>query len=138
MQIRLKRQNGVNFIAHTQSGHQISMDGASNIGGEDKGARPMETVLAGLGGCSAIDVMLILEKSRQQVRDCEIIIDATRADDIPAVFTKIHLHFIVSGENLKENNVKRAVDLSVEKYCSVAKMLRSTADISADYEIIQL
>lgn len=136
MKVHLKRQHNINFTATTQNGHKIIMDGSQDHGGEDKGARPMEAVLAGLGGCSAIDVMLILEKSRQQVSDCEIIIEAERADEIPAVFTNIHMHFVISGKDLNENHVKRAVNLSVDKYCSVAKMLRSTADITADYEIL--
>jgi putative redox protein len=96
----------------------------------------MEMILVGLGGCSAFDVVEILEKSRQNVEDCQIEIDAERADEVPAVFTTIHMRFIISGQKLNEKHVKRAVELSVEKYCSVAKMMRPNVTITFDYEII--
>ena len=111
------------------------MDGPPEHGGSNLAARPMEMILVGLGGCSAFDVMEILQKSRQIVKDCQIVIDAERADDIPSVFTRIHMHFIVIGDGLNEKQVKRAVELSVDKYCSVAKMLRSDVEINYDYEI---
>ena len=111
------------------------MDGPPDHGGRDLAARPMEMVLVGLGGCSAFDVVEILEKSRQNVKHCQIEIDAERADEIPAVFTKIHMHFILAGEGMKEKQVKRAVELSVEKYCSVVKMLRPDVEISYDYKM---
>ncbi len=113
------------------------MDGAAEVGGRNQGARPMEVVLAGLGGCSAIDVMLILNKSRQEVSNCEIVITAERADTLPKVFTKIHLFYRVSGKQLDSRKVERAISLSMEKYCSVTKMLEKTAAMSFASEIIQ-
>lgn len=135
MQVRIKWLEQRAFEAETGSGHTLTMDGPPEHGGQNLAARPMEMVLLGLGGCSAFDVVEILEKSRQKVKDCQIEIDAERADEIPAVFTKIHMHFIIAGEELNEKHVKRAVELSVDKYCSVAKMLRSNVEISYDYEM---
>jgi len=135
MQVRIKWLEQRAFEANTGSGHTIMMDGPPEHGGQNRAARPMEMVLVGLGGCSAFDVVEILEKSRQSVKDCQIEIDAERADEIPAVFTKIHMHFIIAGDVLNEKHVKRAVELSVEKYCSVAKMMRPNVVISFDYEI---
>ena len=136
MKVVLKHQSGVNFTATTESGHQIETDGAPAIGGQNKGARPMEMVLVGLGSCSAIDVMKMLEKMRQQVSDCRIVIDANRADSIPAVFSDIHLSFSVTGTDLDENKVARAVSLSAEKYCSVSRMLASSVTITHDFSVI--
>ncbi|MEJ2115581.1 MAG: OsmC family protein [Gammaproteobacteria bacterium] len=135
MQVRIKWLEQRSFQAETGSGHTLTMDGPPEHGGRNLAARPMEMILVGLGGCSAFDVVEILEKSRQHVNDCQIEIDAERANDIPAVFTKIHMHFIISGDGLHEKHVKRAVELSVDKYCSVAKMLRPDVDISYDYEM---
>lgn len=135
MQVRIKWLEQRAFQAETGSGHSLTMDGPPEHGGRNLAARPMEMVLVGLGGCSAFDVVEILEKSRQKVKDCQIEIDAERADDIPAVFTKIHMHFIIDGEELNEKHVKRAVELSAEKYCSVAKMLRPNVEITYDYEM---
>jgi len=135
MKVRINWQGHRSFSAKTGSGHNISMDGPPEHGGRNLAARPMEMILVGLGGCSAFDVMEILEKSRQSVSDCQIEIEAVRADAVPAVFTKIHLHFIISGNGLKEKLVQRAVDLSMEKYCSVVVMLRDKVDISYDYVI---
>ena len=137
MKVRINWQGHRSFAAQTGSGHSVVMDGPPEHGGRNLAARPMEMILVGLGGCSAFDVMEILEKSRQSVTDCQIDIEAKRADAVPAVFTKIHLHFIVSGNNLKEKLVQRAVELSMEKYCSVAVMLRDKVDISYGYEISQ-
>lgn len=123
------------FTAETGSGHTIEMDGPPDHGGRNLAARPMEMVLVGLGGCSAFDVMEILENSQQQVEGCRIKIEATRAAEVPAVFTKIHLHFIVAGAKLNERFVKRAVELSMGKYCSVAMMLRNSVEVSYDYEV---
>ncbi|MFP8968457.1 OsmC family protein [Pokkaliibacter sp. CJK22405] len=129
-------RGGVHFQADTDSGHTLDMDGAPSIGGENKGARPMEMVLAGLGGCSSIDVMTMLQKSRQDVKDCQVQIEAQRADAVPAIFTKIHMHFVVKGTGLNENHVKRAVQLSADKYCSVSIMLsKGGVEISHTYEI---
>lgn len=136
MQVRIKWMEPMAFVAETGSGHTLVMDGPPDHGGQNLAARPMEMVLAGLGGCSAFDVVEILKKSRQHIQDCQVLVDAERADDIPAVFTKIHMHFIISGSELNAKHVNRAVDLSVDKYCSVAKMLRPNVVISYDYEIL--
>ena len=137
MKVTLKHVENMQFKASTESGHDITLDASPDHGGENAGARPMETVLVGLGGCSAIDVMLILKKSRQQVTDCEIEIQAERADAIPAVFSKIHVSFILTGDNLDSKKVNRAVALSMEKYCSVTRMLEKTADMTFDARIQQ-
>ena len=137
MNVKLQRNTGVHFTATTESGHSIELDGSEAVGGQDKGARPMETVLAGLGGCSAIDVMSTLSKSRQDVADCVIDIEAERADSIPAVFTRIHMHYTLVGSNLDSRKVARAVSLSADKYCSVTRMLEKTAVITHDFEILE-
>ncbi len=137
MKVQIKWIGQRRFIAETGSGHTIQMDGPPHHGGQNLAARPMEMVLAGLGGCSAFDVVEILQKSQQSVADCHITIEATRADKIPAVFTHVHLHFVVGGTNLNARFVKRAVELSMQKYCSVAIMLRSSVDISYDYAILE-
>ncbi|TBW58851.1 OsmC family protein [Marinobacter halodurans] len=127
---------GVSFRATSGTGHSVQIDGPPDHGGENKGPRPMELLLMGLGGCSSFDVMSILQKSRQDVTDCHAELSAERADAVPAVFTRIHLHFIVTGRNLKENLVKRAVALSAEKYCSASIMLeKAGVEITHDYEI---
>ena len=124
MKAMVEWQDGVCFRAQSGSGHEILMDGPPDHGGRDRGARPMETVLMGLGGCSSFDVVHILRKARQEVSACRCELSAERAEgEIPAVFTKIHLHFVISGPNLKESHVQRAVSLSAEKYCSAAIML---------------
>ncbi len=137
MKVSLEHASGVNFIATTESGHQIVTDGSPAIGGQDNGARPMEIVLVGLGGCSAIDVMTMLEKMRQQVSDCRIEIDANRVDSVPAVFSDIHLSFTVTGKDLDSNKVGRAVSLSAEKYCSVSRMLAGSVVITHDFRVIE-
>ena len=137
MKVTLSRQSGVNFIATTDSGHRISVDGSPDAGGTDAGARPMEMVLVGLGGCSAIDVMLILGKSRQPLDHCEIEIDAERADAVPAVFSRIHLTYRFYGAALNEKKIARAVSLSTEKYCSVSRMLQKTAEVTHSYELLE-
>jgi putative redox protein len=124
------------FKATSGSGHSVQLDGPPDHGGENLGPRPMEMLLMGLGGCSAFDVMSILKKSRQDVTACHAELEAERADAIPAVFTRIHLHFVVTGNSLKENLVKRAVSLSAEKYCSASIMLEQAgAEISHTYEV---
>ncbi|MEX0604642.1 MAG: OsmC family protein [Marinobacter sp.] len=124
------------FKATSGSGHTVQMDGPPDHGGRDLGPRPMEMLLMGLGGCSSFDVMSILQKSRQDVTDCRAELEAERADEVPAVFTRIHLHFVVTGHQLKENLVKRAVALSAEKYCSASIMLeKAGVAISHSYEI---
>jgi putative redox protein len=123
MNATIKWVDGVMFLGESASGHSIVMDGAPDQGGRNMGSRPMEMVLMGLGGCASFDVMTILKKGRQQVSECKTELKAERVDAVPAVFSKIHLHFIVSGSNLKEAQVKRAVELSAEKYCSASIML---------------
>ena len=126
----------VTFTAETETGHQIVMDGPPDHGGTNQGARPMEMVLCGMGGCSSFDVVHILKKSRQDVTGCVAEIDAQRADAVPAVFTSIHIHFVVTGRNLKDNLVSNAVKLSAEKYCSASIMLtRGGVEITHSYEI---
>jgi len=137
MKARVKWIEGMCMMGEADSGHGIIMDAAPRVGGRDLGIRPMEMVLVGLGGCSTIDVMLILKKSQQDIIDCVVDIAAERRETEPMVFTKIHLHYIITGRNLKESAIKRAIDLSAEKYCSVSAMLEKTADITYDYEIIQ-
>lgn len=127
------------FLAESGSGHTVVMDGPPEHGGRNLGIRPMEMLLLGLGGCSNFDVINILQKSRQAVEDCEVFLEAERADTEPKVFTKIHLHFVVKGRNLKEAQVKRAIDLSAEKYCSASIMLaKAGVAVSHDYEIVEL
>lgn len=127
------------FIAESGSGHTVVLDGPPEHGGRNIGIRPMEMLLLGLGGCSNFDVINILEKSRQAVTDCEVFLEAERAAEEPKVFTKIHLHFVVKGFNLKEAQVKRAIDLSAEKYCSASIMLgRAGVEVTHDYEIVEL
>ena len=113
----------VTFLAESDSGHTVVMDGPASAGGKNTGFRPMELVLLGVGGCTSFDVMSILKKSRQDVTDCQVLIDATRADDVPSVFTRIHFNFVLKGNNLRQSQVKRAIALSAEKYCSASIML---------------
>ena len=136
MQSRVKWLDHMTFVAESGSGHTVVMDGSPEHGGRNLGVRPMEMVLMGLGGCTAFDVMLMLQKSRQLVTDCEIELKADRADEIPAVFTAISVHFKVYGHELSEKQVKRAVSLSSEKYCSVSKMLESNTIITVTHEIL--
>jgi putative redox protein len=136
MKTRIKWIEDVCLLAESDSGHGIVIDGAPEIGGKNLGVRPMEMLLMGLGGCTTMDVLSILKKQRQNITDCQIEIEAERADEIPKVFTKIHLHFIIKGYNLKQNAVERAINLSAEKYCSASAMLEKAAKITHDYEII--
>lgn len=124
------------FLGESGSGHCIVMDGPTDHGGRNMGVRPMEMLLLGMGGCASFDVVSILKKSRQDVVGCVAQLEAERADEIPAVFTAIHIHFVVSGNNLKEAQVKRAVDLSAEKYCSASIMFtRAGAVVTHSHEI---
>ena len=128
----------VAFEAKSESGHSVVMDGSPAYGGENRGPRPMELILMGLGGCASFDIVTILKKSRQEVTHVECQLTAERADSIPAVFTKIHLHFVVKGKAVKEKQVAKAVELSAEKYCSASKMLSDGGvEISHDFEIIE-
>lgn len=135
MKATVKWVDGAMFLGESGSGHTVVMDGPPDHGGRDAGIRPMETLLVGLGGCASFDVMSILRKSRQRVHDCRAEIEAERDDGIPAVFTKIHIHFRVTGEHLKEAQVKRAVELSAEKYCSASILMgRAGVEMSHSYE----
>lgn len=136
MKARVKWVEEVSFIAESASGHAVVMDGAADYGGRNLGPRPMEMLLMGMGGCTAFDVILILKKSRQAVVDCVVELEATRAESEPKVFTAIHVHFIVKGNDLSEKHVARAVELSAEKYCSASIMLGKTAKITHDFEIL--
>jgi len=137
MKARVKWVEGMAFMAEASSGHGLIMDGSPDIGGRNLGPRPMEMLLMGAGGCTSIDVVMILQKSRQDVTDCEVTLEASRADDNPKVFTRIHMHFIVKGRNLKPEVVDRAIKLSAEKYCSATIMLAKTAEITHDFEIVE-
>ncbi|WP_431100243.1 OsmC family protein [Roseateles noduli] len=130
--------DGMSFIAETGSGHMINMDGAPDGGGRNLAPRPMETVLAGTGGCTAYDVVLILKRGRHDVRGCQVKLSADRAEADPKVFTKIHMHFVVTGKGLPQASVERAVQLSHEKYCSASIMLAKTAEITTSVEIVEV
>jgi putative redox protein len=138
MKATIKWVDGVMFLGESGSGHTAVMDGAESQGGRNMGIRPMEMLLLGLGGCASFDVMSMLKKSRQQVTDCRAEIEAERVDAVPAVFNKIHLRFVVTGVGLKENQVKRAVELSAEKYCSASIMLEAAGvKMSHSHELVE-
>lgn len=138
MQATVKWVDGVMFLGESGTGHAVVMDGAADHGGRNMGARPMEMILMGVGGCSSFDVMTILKKSRQQVVDCRVELEAERADGVPSPFTKIHMKFVVSGVKLKELQVKKAVELSVTKYCSASIMMESAGvELTHSYEIVE-
>jgi len=136
MKATIELQDNVHFRATAGSGAIINMDGPAEYGGQDKGARPMETVLIGMGGCASFDVVHILRKRRLEVTGCVAELEAERADTDPKVFTKVHLHFKVSGEDLTEKAVAKAVELSAEKYCSASIMIGKTAAITHSFEIV--
>ncbi|HBR97002.1 MAG TPA: OsmC family protein [Gammaproteobacteria bacterium] len=135
MRARVKWLDNMSFVGESGSGHSVVMDGAEQHGGRNLGVRPMEMLLLGVGGCTAFDVMAMLKKARQPVIDCEVELAAERSEDIPQVFTRIHIHFVITGKGVADSHVKRAVNLSAEKYCSASKMLEKTAEITHDYEI---
>ncbi|HEY3700540.1 MAG TPA: OsmC family protein [Spongiibacteraceae bacterium] len=138
MKATVKWVDGAAFVGESGSGHAMIIDGPPDHGGRNIGMRPMEMLLIGVGGCSAVDVIGILQKARQDVIDCEVQLEAERANAVPAVFTKIHLRFVVTGRNLKESHVKRAVDLSADKYCSASIMLgKAGVEITHSFEIIE-
>ena len=139
MRTKLQWNNNVHFTAVGDSGHVVEVDGASDAGGENRGSRPMELMLMGLGGCTSFDVIQTLQKSRQTVTDCVTQITASRTQTIPQVFETIHLHFTVSGKNLDERKVARAISLSADKYCSASiRLERGGVQITHDYEIHQV
>ncbi|MGH8719074.1 MAG: OsmC family protein [Burkholderiales bacterium] len=135
MRVEIKWQQEASFLGETESGHSLLMDGPPDGGGHNLGPRPMETVLLGTGGCTAYDVVHILKKSRQDVTSCEVRIEAERAQADPKVFTHIHFHFVLAGNNLSPTRVEQAIRLSAEKYCSASIMLGKTAEITHDFEI---
>jgi putative redox protein len=135
MKARVKLVEGITFVAESGSGHAMVMDAAPDVGGRNLGARPMEMLLMGAGGCSAIDVVQILRKARQDFVDCVVELEAERAPEDPKVFTRIHLHYIVTGKGLNPVHVERAIKLSKEKYCSATIMLAKTAEVTSDFEI---
>lgn len=138
MKTRVKWLDNMSFVGESASGHSVVMDGPPESGGRNMGIRPMEMLLLGLGGCSSFDVVMILQRGKQDLVDCEVEIEATRAETEPKVFTNIHMHFIVKGRGLSEAKVKRAIDLSAEKYCSASIMLAKTADVTHDFEMIEV
>jgi putative redox protein len=138
MKARVKWVEDVMFLGESGTGHTVVMDGPEEKGGHGTGMRPMELLLLGMGGCTSFDIVEILKKARQDIRDCVVDITSERSEEIPKVFTKIHVQYTIKGKNIKESQVKRAVDLSLEKYCSATIMLGKTADISHDFEIIEV
>lgn len=138
MKAAVRWAGGASFVGESESGHSVVMDGAAESGGRNIGARPMEVVLIGMGGCTAFDVVHILRKGRHDVTDCTAHLDAERAATDPKVFTRIHVHFVVSGKELRPEVVERAVKLSAEKYCSASIMLAKTAVITHDFEIVSV
>ena len=130
-------QEGSTFEGVAGSGHRVTMDVAPEVGGQNLGLRPMEMVLLGLGGCTAIDVLHMLRKGRQPITDMRVELDAERADDVPKVFTRIHLHFVLTGAGLDPHKIERAINLSASKYCSASMMLNKTAEMTHDFEIVK-
>lgn len=138
MKATVKWSDGAMFVGESGSGHTVVMDGPPDLGGRNLGPRPMEMLLLGTGGCASFDVLSMLKKSRQKVVDCRVELDADRADAVPAVFTRIAMHFVVTGIGLKDSQVKRAVELSAQKYCSASIMLGAAGvDVSHSYEIVE-
>ena len=136
MKARVKWVEQATFLGESGSGHAVVMDGPPDSGGRNLGVRPMEMLLLGMGGCTGFDVVYILKRQRQPVADCVVELSAERAETGAKVFTRIHVHFIVSGEGLVEKQVARAVKLSAEKYCSASLMLGKTAEITHDFEVV--
>ena len=137
MKVTIQLQDGSSFEGISGSGHRVVMDVAPEMGGQDLGPRPMEMVLLGLGGCTAIDVLHILRAGRQNVTNMEVSLDAERSCNDPKVFTRIRIHFVLTGLDLSQHKVRRAIDLSAKKYCSASMMLNKTADITYDFEILE-
>ena len=138
MKARIKLVEGVSFMGITESGHAVIMDGPPDGGGKNLGPRPMEMLLLGAGACTSFDVVHILRKSRQDIRDCVAEVEADRAEKDPKVFTRVHIHFIVSGKALDAKRVEQAIKLSAEKYCSATIMLGKTANITHDFEVVEV
>ena len=136
MKVSIKWIDGVSFVGESETGHAVVLDGAPENGGRNIGMRPMEMLLIGMGACTSFDVVTILIKARQPIVNCVAQIEAERADEIPKVFTKIHVHFVVTGPGLNALQVERAVKLSAEKYCSASIMLGKVCEISHDFEVV--
>ena len=133
MKAKVSWVEGMKFVGESESSHQVTLDGAN----PGEGASPMEMILLAVGGCSSIDVVSILEKARQAVTACHVELEGQRVESVPRVFEKIHLNFVVSGKGLAEKQVARAVDLSMEKYCSVSLMLEKAVEITHSYQILE-
>ncbi|MTI13171.1 OsmC family protein [Sansalvadorimonas verongulae] len=139
MKAQVKWVDGMRFAGTSGSGHSVMMDTSSQHGGSDSAPSPMEMVLMAVGGCSSVDVVSMLKKARQDVIDCEVKLESERVDTVPAIFSKIHLHFVVTGRDLKDAQVKRAVELSADKYCSVSIMLgKGGVEVTHSYEVIAM
>ncbi len=138
MKSRVKWLDNMSFVGESASGHAVVMDGPPEFGGRNLGIRPMEMLILGLGGCSSFDVMMILQKSRQKVEHCEVELDYERAEKDPKVYTRIHMHFIITGRDVDAKRVAKAIELSAEKYCSASIMLGKTAEITHDFEIREI
>ena len=137
MNISVNWVDGMLMVGKSHSGHSITMDGPPEIGGDNLGVRPMEMLLLGVAGCTMIDVVTTLKKMRQELTHCETKVNAERADDHPKVFTDIHIHFLVKGNDLDSKKVEKAITLSAEKYCSASIMLGKTASITHGFEIVE-
>ena len=137
MNALVKWVDGMHMVGESGSGHAVVMDGPVEFGGKDLGIRPMEMLLLGMAGCTTVDVVGTLEKMREKLSDCQAQISAVRSDEYPKVFTNIHIHFIIKGEQIDPLKVEKAIKLSADKYCSASIMLGETADITHDFEIIE-
>lgn len=138
MECTVRWHEGMSFVAETGSGHMVAMDGSPDAGGRNLAPRPMELLLAGAGGCTAFDIVLILKRGRQEVTGCAVRLNAERAETDPKVFTRIDFHYTVSGKGLKPDAVERAIKLSSEKYCSASIMLGKTAEMTHSFEIVEV
>lgn len=137
MKATVKWLDNMSFVGESGSGHSVVMDGPPENGGRNLGVRPMEMVLLGMGGCTAFDVVMILQRGRQDIVDVHVELQAERAEEVPKVFTKIHAHYIVKGNHLDPKKVERAIAMTAEKYCSVSIMLAATAEVTHDFEIVE-
>lgn len=135
MKAIIKQIEGLSLVGKSDSKHWVPLDSVKSFGGSEAGTKPMEMLLLSLGGCTSMDVLSILKKMRQKVHNFDLELDADRAEGHPAVFTKIHLHYIIYGKNIKPENVDKAIDLSMNKYCSVTAMLKKSVDVTWDFEV---
>ena len=136
-EVTVKWAGKMTFIGRASSGESVTMDAGVDAGGLGMGHSPMDLLLMGAGGCASIDVVMILEKGRQNVTDCEVVVTGDRADEMPKVYTDIHMHFVVSGKGLKDAAVERAVKLSMDKYCSASATLAKATNLSYDWEVVE-